>query len=288
MSRLLFLLRRAFVSTYEDGLLGIAKAAAYSSLLSFFPGLTTIAAILVQANAEAVSRILARFITRLAPPGTQSLIEVQFALPGARPVSLLVVASVISVWAASGVTASLMEGFRAAYRIPTGRGILKDRLVAILLVFTTIFPILGVSSFIVFGDRIEQAVMTTVGLLQSGEQLKGWVAVISRMIRILVTILAFILILSLQYYLGPNRKQTFSGVLPGALVGTAIWYLLTQLFGWYVRNLANYNVVYGSVGGAIALLVWMYLLSLISLYGCEFNAEHERLLPQKQDSAYFR
>jgi membrane protein len=48
--------------------------------------------------------------------------------------------------------------------------------------------------------------------------------------------------------------------------------LATTLFCWYVRNIANYNVLYGSVGAVIPLLVWMYLLSIIALFGCEINA----------------
>ena len=277
MNDLLFLLRQALVSTYEDGCIGIAKAAAYSSLLSFFPGLTTLTTILVQADAEAVSRILSRFIARIAPPGTQPLIDVQVHFTGAKPVSLLVVAALLSLWAASGVTASLMEGFRAAYRIPTGRSLLKERGVAVLLVFTTIFPILALSSLIVFGDRIVESAMGALGVLQADQHLRGWLALFSFSARFVTSISAFTLILGLQYYIGPNRRQKFLDILPGALVGTVLWLLVTLLFGWYVRHLANYNVLYGSIGGAIALLVWMYLLSIISLYGCEFNAERERL-----------
>ena len=59
-------------------------------------------------------------------------------------------------------------------------------------------------------------------------------------------------------------------------VATALWLITTAGFGWYVRHLANYNVLYGSVGTSIALLVWMYLMSLIALLGCEFNAAYER------------
>jgi len=52
--------------------------------------------------------------------------------------------------------------------------------------------------------------------------------------------------------------------------------LATSGFAWYVRNIGHYNVMYGSVGAGIALLVWMYLISAIALLGCEFNAEYER------------
>ena len=74
--------------------------------------------------------------------------------------------------------------------------------------------------------------------------------------------------------LHPRRLRS---VYPGAIVATFLWWLTTTLFGWYVRNIANYNVLYGSVGAAIALLVWMYLLSMIALFGCELNAQLDRL-----------
>ena len=119
--------------------------------------------------------------------------------------------------------------------------------------------------------------MGALGVLQADQHLRGWLALFSFSARLVTSISAVTLILGLQYYIGPNRRQKFLDILPGALVATVLWLLATLLFGWYVRHLANYNVLYGSIGGAIALLVWMYLLSIISLYGCEFNAERERL-----------
>jgi membrane protein len=51
----------------------------------------------------------------------------------------------------------------------------------------------------------------------------------------------------------------------------------TMGFAWYARNITNYNLIYGSVGTSMALLVWMYLLAAIAMFGCEFNAELERV-----------
>ena len=70
--------------------------------------------------------------------------------------------------------------------------------------------------------------------------------------------------------------QRWKFVWRGGVLATTLWLVATAAFGWYVRNLANYNVLYGGVGTSIALLVWMYLMSLIALLGCEFNAEYER------------
>jgi membrane protein len=67
-------------------------------------------------------------------------------------------------------------------------------------------------------------------------------------------------------------------VWPGAILSTLLWLVSTSGFAWYVRNITNYNVLYGSIGTGIALLVWMYVLSAIAMFGCEFNAEYERML----------
>jgi membrane protein len=81
-----------------------------------------------------------------------------------------------------------------------------------------------------------------------------------------------------MYYTGPNRAMRFASVWPGAMLATILWLLATSVFALYVRHIANYNVLYGSIGAVIALLVWMYLLAVIALFGCEYNAVRERLL----------
>ena len=84
------------------------------------------------------------------------------------------------------------------------------------------------------------------------------------------------MVTSLLYYFGPYRRQRWHFVWPGAVLATILWLLATSGFGWYVTHIAHYNVLYGSVGAALALLVWMYVMAVIALIGCEFNAEYER------------
>jgi membrane protein len=93
-----------------------------------------------------------------------------------------------------------------------------------------------------------------------------------------IAIGAMVIITAVVYYFGPNRRQTLGRVMPGAALATALWLLSTLAFGWYVRHITNYNVLYGSVGAGLALLVWMYVWSVIALFGCEFNAVRERRL----------
>lgn len=270
-------LRRAFVSAYTNNCFGIAKAVAYSALLSFFPVLTTLTAILVQANAMSVSQILSSLIFEVVPPGTEEIVLYNFTERGQRPVSLLIVATLLALWAASGVMISLMQGFQAAYRTPEGRPFLKQRGVAVLLVISVAVPIVTASALIVFGTKTERLLLTWMGVLPQEQQLHGWISFLGQILRYVLALVAIVLSTSLLYYKGPNRRTAFRNVWPGAVLVTVLWWATTAVFGWYVRYIANYNVLYGSIGAVVALLVWMYLLSVIALIGCEYNAEYERM-----------
>lgn len=265
--------RRACVCAYRHNTFGIAKGAAYSALLSFFPVLTTVTAILVQANAYAVARSLSRLVFQVVPPGTEEIVFQIFVRRGQQPGYLLFFATVLSIWAASGIMLSLMEGFRAAYGIHHGRPFLQQRGVAAVLVFSAAVPIVLASALIVFGGRAESWILTAIGVLPRGSELRGGILLVMQIVRPAVSAGAIIVGTSLLYCLGPNPMRPLRTVLPGAFLATFLWWLTTTGFAWYVRNIANYNVLYGSVGAVIALLVWMYLLSVIALIGCEYNAQ---------------
>jgi membrane protein len=272
------LLRAAWVATYEDNGFGVAKGAAYSALLAFFPVLTTLATLLVQANAETVARTIARLLYDVIPPGTEEIVQTLFIVQGQHPTSLLVVAITLSVWAGSGVMMSLMEGFRSVYRIPSGRSLLHERAVAMLLVFGAALPALGASALIVFNDRAQRWAISWMGLATGDFDLRGWLHLAGQALSEGIAVSAMVIITALVYYFGPNRKQTLRCVWPGAVLATALWLLSTLAFGWYVRHVTDYNVLYGGVGAGLALLVWMYVWSVIGLFGCEFNAVRERRL----------
>ncbi|MBZ5609929.1 MAG: YihY/virulence factor BrkB family protein [Acidobacteriia bacterium] len=269
--------RQAFVAAYEDNCFGVAKSAAYSALLAFFPVLASIAAILAQVNAQSVARVFSRLLFEVVPPGTEELVRSQFAAHGQRPFWLILAAVLLSALAASGAMISLMDGFQAAYRLPSGRPFLKQRGVAVLLVFIAAVPAIGSSMLIVFGARTEQWMLGWLGLPPEAEIRTGVILVFG-LLRYLVALAATVLVTGLLYYVAPNRPLKFSGVWPGAWLATFLWLAATSGFGWYVRNIANYSVLYGSIGAVIALLVWMYLIAVIALIGCEYNAVRERLL----------
>jgi len=272
----LVLLRRGALLLYDENGLAISKGAAYSALLSFFPVLTTIATLLVQARAPAVSEILSKFLTEVVPPGAQELVLTRFVVEGERPPLLLIGATLLSLYAASGVMLSLMEGFNAIYHVPVSQHWAKQRLVAAVLVFAAALPAVGASALMLLGNRTEHYVIETFGGFLAGEQIAGGLLLIGQIVRSLIAVGAVAVVTALLYKIGPNRAQPWARIWRGAIVAAVLWFLITVGFSWYVRNLANYNVMYGSVATVVALIVWMYILSAVILYGCAFNAEWEK------------
>ncbi len=271
-------LQTAAVALFDDGCLGIAKGVAYSALLSFFPVLTSLATVLVQAQLVDVSPIISKLLTEALPPGTENLVLSHFVAQGKQPKWLIVVAVILSAWAASGAVLSLMEGFQAVYRIPTGRSFLKARGVALLIVFSAAIPVIGASTLILLGQRVEQNALLWLKLIPEGASWTGPVASIAIILRYVLAFAAIVTASIITYYFGPNRRQSLARVWPGAVLSTILWLAATIIFAWYVRNIANYNVMYGSIGAVIALLVWQYVLAIIAFMGCEYNAIREKTI----------
>src|SRR5579872_3110540 len=197
---ILWLLKRSLIAAFNDGCFGIAKGAAYSALLAFFPVLTSAATILVQTRAEFVSRTIEDALSEIVPPGTEDLVVQQFRVSGARPFSLLVVAGLISVWAASGVIKSLMEGFQAAYRVPRSRGFIHQAALAMALVLGVTVPLLFASLLIVFGGQAERAVMNWMKVDPVLTQLAGLWEWLSRLTRYAVAFATTVVVTASLYY----------------------------------------------------------------------------------------
>src|SRR5262249_20103525 len=158
------------------------------------------------ARSEDVTHAIASFLYQVVPPGAEDVVRDLFIV-GQHPRSVLVVAVLLSTWAASGAIMSLMEGFRAIYHLPAGRSFVKERAVGILLVFVSAIPLWGAAVLIVFGERILRAAVSWLGLIPAGSDLTGAALLIGQAIRYGIAFAGVVLVTVLLYYLAPNRKQ---------------------------------------------------------------------------------
>jgi membrane protein len=261
------LFRLSIWRAFEHDAFAIAKASAYSSIFTFFPALLVLGSVMATVNrGEVYLREISYALGTILPAGSSTALSY---LRGSedRPVGLLISTSLLTIWSASGVIISWMDGFRRAYQLPKTWGLVKERLIAISLVFMAGLPLSFATILVAFGSRIEMRILFLLGHEFGPLILLLWGA-----IRWTIAILTSIAVIQLIYHNAVPRTQPWHSVLPGAVLSTAMWLLSSALFGWYLQHYTDYSVIYGSLGVGIALLVWMYLISLVVLIGAEFNA----------------
>ena len=283
MLRLFHHLRKAIWSAFGHSVFSMAKAAAYSAILSIFPALLVVTTIFAMMPASGDVRGLLRAgFERILPPDTMQLVQMYFVINHARSLRIVWGSAFISLFAAMGVLLSLMEGFRRAYRLPRGVwSFSRERVTALLLVPGTMVPMAAATVFLAFGHAIERWMIEN-----SGHDLHNYVIVGWRLVRWVIALLASVLSLMVIYHFGVPRERAPAGgerwaekraewreTLPGAAIATATWFLSTVLYGWYVIRFGHYSLVYGSLGAGIATLVWLYMVSLSILMGAEINAQ---------------
>jgi membrane protein len=261
------LFRLSMWRAFEHDAFATAKGAAYSSILTFFPFLLVLGSVMATVRrGEVYLREISYALGRILPAGSATALAY---LRGSsnRPVGLLVTTSLLTMWTASGVIVSWMDGFRRAYQLPKTWGLLQERLIAISLVLMAGLPLTFSTILVAFGSRIE-----TRALFYIGHEFGPLLLLLWGLIRWIIAILTSIAVIQLIYHNAVPRTQPWHSVLPGAVLATAMWLLSTAFFGWYLQRYADYSIIYGSLGVGIALLVWMYLISLVVLIGAEFNA----------------
>ena len=275
------LLRRAFwTGARRHGLFMTAKGAAYSSILTIFPALLIVAWFLVELGlAKTYFKQIELTLRTVMPPGTTRTALSYFTANHARPLKEIYSAFTATLFAATGVTISWMTGFRAAYGMTTNPwSFWRERAVSVMLVVLGAAPMAVAMALIAFGNQIELWMVMHFAIA------KFYVLILWSFFRWTVSFLTSVTSIMLIYHFGLPRTQPWYRVLPGAVAATLMWFPVTLVFGWYVTNYATYNIIYGPLGTGVALLVWLYLVSICMLVGADYNAlVYPRLIPQAQE-----
>ncbi len=269
MLRTLHLLRRAVWHSFLHGVFGNAKAATYSAMLTVFPALIVVAWILSATHADkGFSSEISYAVGTILPPGSRSIALQYFTAQTSRSLSQIISASIIMIMAASGVMITWMNSFRQAYGIIENPwGFWHERAVAYFLVFLGFLPMLFAMTLVVFGNQIELWLV-----LQSNRTVGFYILILFKTGRWMISFVTSVTVIMLIYHWGLPRMQPWHRVLPGAILATVLWFPVTVVFGWYVTNYATYDIIYGPLGAGIALLVWLYIISIIILVSAEYNA----------------
>ena len=263
----LLLLWRAIVNFGGDRVPQMAAAISYFALLSTFPFLLLALAIfgLVLRDEELQQRVLAEIVEAL-PIEAPTIEEALRNLAGGGA-SMGVVALVGTVIAATALARSLRGSLNVIFRAGQQRSLLRGWLVDL-----TVLPVLGLlfiaSLLLSTVWRFAQAMADDLGFEE--------VAPLWELGALAIPALLSFVGLLLLYLLLPNRPLHVLDLWPGALIAMVGFQIGTFAFSIYFENFGAYDIVYGSLGGVIALLAWVYVSSLILLFGAEVAAEASR------------
>lgn len=265
-------LKRTLKEFSRDNLTDLAAALTYYGVLAIFPMIIVVVSILGLIGSSATQPLIQNLGSVAPGPAKQILTSAIQNVQSGRGAAgiLFVVGLAVALWSASGYIAAFMRASNVVWDIEEGRPIWKT--VPIRLGVTLITVLLITASAV--------AVLFTGGLAtQAGKVLGlGSTAVtVFDIVKWPIMLVIVSVILAILYYAGPNVRQPgFRWVTPGSVLAVLLWILVSAAFAFYISSFASYNKTYGTLGGVIAFLVWLWLTNVVILLGAEFNAELER------------
>ncbi|MFI6165615.1 YihY/virulence factor BrkB family protein [Nocardia sp. NPDC051052] len=265
-------LRRTVLELLDDNLTDWAAALTYYSVLSIFPGLIVLTAILGALGPSATQSLIDT-IQEIGPgSGTALLVDSLEQLQGSPQLAgpLAIIGLATALWTASGYIGAFMRASNAIYDTTEGRPIWKTIPVRIGLTAAMVVLLAVCAIGVVATGSIAERLGRWLGVGSAGVLV--WDIAKWPVLAVLVSLL-----FALLYWAAPNAQQPgFRWLSPGSMLAVLLWIVASAGFAVYVANFGSYNKVYGSLGGVAVFLVWLWISNVAVLLGAEFDAELAR------------
>jgi membrane protein len=260
---------RVFYSISEDRITTISGGVTFFVLLALFPGLAGLISLYgLFADSGTVGQHLSS-LEGILPEGGLQILRDQLQQLTSQPPQKLGFATVaslaISLWSANGGVKAMSEGLNAVYEEHEKRSFIKLNLISLTLTF-------GILAFVIASlltITIVPKLLSFVGLPGVGDivDYARWPA--------LLFVAAWMI--AVIYRFGPSRDQPkWRWISPGSIFAAVAWIVASLLFSWYTAHFGSYNKTYGSLGGAVGFMTWIWISTIVILVGAKINAELER------------
>ena len=267
-------LKRTFKEFSQDNLTDWAAALTYYGVLALFPALIALVSIvgLVFSPTE-ITKALEEIVGQLGPTTAVDTLKGPIegiASGGSKTGIMLIIGVLAALWSASGYVGAFMRASNIMYEVDEGRAIWKLRPLQMVVTLIMILLIALAAIAVVVTGPVAEAVGSAIGV--------GDTAVtVWNIAKWPVLILVLMLMIAVLYYASPNAKVgRFKFITLGAVVAVLIWIVASVAFAFYVANFGSYDKTYGSLGGVVVFLVWLYISNVAFLFGAQLNAERER------------
>jgi membrane protein len=267
-------LRRTVTEFSEDNLSDWAAALTYYGLLALFPALIALVGLIgLVGNPSSTASTITQIVTKIGPSSAAQT----FAGPIKSITShkgtagiMGLVGLAVALWSASSYVGAFMRASNVIYETPEGRPIWKLRPLQVLVTLVMLVLLVLVALALVLTGPIVTAVAGPLGV-------GGTAVTIWNIAKWPVLLVVVIMMLAVLFYASPNVKLAgFRWVTPGAVFALMVWLIASVLFAFYVAHFGSYDKTYGTLGGLVIFLVWMWLTNTALLLGMELNAERER------------
>jgi membrane protein len=184
-------------------------------------------------------------------------------------VLLIVGGTVLALWSLTGAMSAFMTAVSASYGVRDPRSFLRRRWIAFKLVLCFLLALVVIGTLVVFGPTLSG----WLGRATGHESLVSWIWWAAQWPLLIGALLT---IITVMLWLAPVQRPSWRGLLPGALLATALWIVSSGGFAFFTATFDNYNKTWGSLSAVIVTLVWLWLTALALLLGAELNAEAAR------------
>lgn len=256
----------------DDEMPTYAAALAYQGLFSLFPFLLFLIALLGFLHLPEFFDWLREQANYVLP--TQALEQVNPVIDQLqqRQGGLLSIGIIVALWSSSAAVRSLMTALNAAFEVREARPAWKRIPLSVFYTFGIVAMLLAIAALMILGPQVMSWIAGHVGL-------KDYVVILWSVLRWPVIVLLMMMAVAVIYYAVPNAQHKFRFITPGSVLAVVLWLSASQGFAYYVKNFADYNAMYGSVGAIIVLLLYFYISAAVLLLGAELNAVIEHHLP---------
>ena len=264
------IVKRIFKQMNEDNLSLVAAGVAFYALLAIFPAIAAVVSIYAYFSSPTdISEHLSLFVTLLPDSSRELILSQVSSLAQSSNASLSISALgtlVLTIWSSSKGSQALITACNISYREYEKRSFFKALLVRFLFSIGAI--VVAIFSLIIIG--ILPIVLNLVGL-------KEGIDLLIKLISWPLLALIFNFTLVLLYRYAPHRKPAkWRWITIGSSIATVLWILASIGFSFYVSRFSSYNETYGSLGGVVIMLMWLYISAYIVILGASTNAATEQ------------
>ncbi|MDK2563792.1 YihY/virulence factor BrkB family protein [Romboutsia sedimentorum] len=235
-------------------------------LLSFFPFLIFTISSIAYTPILHLNKYISIFQNMMPESAFQITLSIINSAMENKSLSFIITSFVLTLWTSSRAVRGIIRGANNSYKVKETRSYIKVMFIG--LFFTVILLVLIFSSmiFLVYGEKIGYLIFGFIGL--DNIFMNVW-----NICRYTIGVSTIVIILVSLYKYTPNKKIKIKDAIPGAVIATFGWIIVSLSYSYYSNYYANYEVIYGSIGGIIVLMTWIYLSSWMMLVGAEINAK---------------